>query len=175
MSNISNEVLKVIKGAIQLEINGRSFFEHAAEITQKELGKKVFRKLANDEIEHLRVFSQLFTELIGDEEWKKYVSERENAKSTLIEELKERMEAKGKEERVSELEALTIGMELERKAIDFFADSARNTSDPKAREIFMTISEEEKGHYDLLQAQHDSLSNSGYWFDMAEFKMDGKF
>ena len=91
MSNISNEVLKVIKGAIQLEINGRSFFEHAAEITQKELGKKVFRKLANDEIEHLRVFSQLFTEMIGDEEWKKYVSERENAKSTLIEELKERM------------------------------------------------------------------------------------
>jgi rubrerythrin len=47
--------------------------------------------------------------------------------------------------------------------------------DPQAREIFKKMCEEEKFHYDLLQAQHDSLTNSGFWFDSAEFRMDGKY
>lgn len=125
MTNINTEVLNVIKDAIELEINGRSFFEHAAEETQNNLGKKMFKKLARDEIEHLNTFNRLFTDVIGNEEWKKYVAERERRKSLLIEELKERIE--------------------------------------------------KKGHYDLLQAQYDSVTNSGYWFDVAEFRMDGKY
>jgi hypothetical protein len=29
--------------------------------------------------------------------------------------------------------------------------------------------------YDLLQAQHDSVTKSGFWLDSAEFQMDGKW
>ncbi len=175
MGNITTGVLEAIKGAVQLEIDGRAFFEHAAETTNKKLGKKMFQKLARDEIQHLKTFGQLFTSVIGHEEWKKYVSESEKSKSSLIEELKERVKKKEKEDRTGEIEAIRIGMELERKAIDFFADSAKKTGDPRVKEIFEKISDEEKLHYDLLQAQYDSVTNSGFWFDIAEFKMDGKY
>ena len=53
--------------------------------------------------------------------------------------------------------------------------TAEEVDDPIASEIFRKISEEEKFHYDLLQAQHDSLTNSGFWLDSAEFQMDGKY
>ena len=66
-------------------------------------------------------------------------------------------------------------MELEENAIRFFQKAAEEVGDPVAKEIFLSISEEEKFHYDLLQAQHDSLTNSGFWLDSAEFQMDGKY
>jgi rubrerythrin len=66
-------------------------------------------------------------------------------------------------------------MELERKAIDFFEKSTREATVPQAKEIFDKICEEERLHYDLLQAEYDSVTKSGFWFDVAEFRMDGKF
>ena len=169
---ISSEVLEAVKGAVQLEIDGRAFFDHAAETTTSEKGKKMFKKLAQDEVQHLKTFGQMFTEIIGDEEWKRFVSEKEKDKSPLIDELKARMKRKEKE---GEIEAIRIGMELEKKAIDFFGESVKKADDPKAKEIFRKIIDEEKFHYDLLQAQYDSVTGSGFWLDVAEFKMDAKY
>jgi rubrerythrin len=173
MDEISKQVENAIKEAIRLEINGRNFFNHAAEMTHNEHGKKMFQKLAEEEMKHIEAFSKLFTEILKEEDWKKYVKAEElRGESPLIEKLKERMKgAEGK----SETQALSIGMELEENAIQFFQKAAGEVDDPAASEIFRKISEEEKFHYDLLQAQHDSLTNSGFWLDSAEFRMDGKF
>jgi rubrerythrin len=173
MDEISKQVENAIKEAIRLEINGRNFFNHAAEMTHNEHGKKMFQKLAEEEVKHIEVFSKLFTEVLKEADWKKYVRAEElRGESPLIEKLKERMKgAEGK----SETQALSIGMELEENAIRFFQKAAGEVDDPAASEIFRKISEEEKFHYDLLQAQHDSLTNSGFWLDSAEFRMDGKF
>ncbi len=173
MEEISKPVENAIKEAIRLEINGRNFFNHAAEITHNELGKKMFEKLAAEEVRHIEMFSELFTKILKEAGWKKYVRDEElKGESALIEKLKERMKgAEGK----SETQALSIGMELEENAIRFFQKAADEVDDPAAKEIFRNISEEEKFHYDLLQAQHDSLTNSGFWLDSAEFQMDGKY
>lgn len=173
MEEISKQVEKAIKEAIRLEVNGRNFFNHAAEITHNELGKKMFHKLADEETKHIQAFSKLFSEILKDADWKKFVRDEElKGESTLIEKLKERMKgAEGK----GETQALSIGMELEENAIAFFQKAAGEVNDPVAKEIFLSISEEEKFHYDLLQAQHDSLTNSGFWLDSAEFQMDGKY
>jgi rubrerythrin len=66
-------------------------------------------------------------------------------------------------------------MELEGSAITFFQEAAAATDDPDAKKIFLEISEEEKFHFDLLQAQYDSVTGTGFWLDSAEFQMDGKW
>lgn len=175
MDRIDNQVMGIIKDAIKLEINGRKFFQHAQEVSQNSLGKKMFQKLANDESRHLKEFGDLFSEVLKSEDWKKFVSQEEQGNSQLIEELKLRIKNHEREKGTSEIEALRIGMELERKAIDFFEKSARESQASKAGEICRKISEEEKFHYDLLQAQYDSVTNSGFWIDVAEFQMDGKY
>jgi rubrerythrin len=82
-----------------------------------------------------------------------------------------------KEESNKETDAIRIGMELERSAIDFFQEAAAEAKpdDANAAHIFSKIAEEEKFHYDLLQAQFDSVNNSGFWLGSAEFRMDGKW
>jgi len=173
MEKLSKQVEKVIIDAIKLEIEGKAFFIRAADVTHNELGKKMFLKLADEEVKHLETFSRLFSSVIKDKDWKKYIRKEElEGKSEVIEELALRMRrAEGK----GEVEALRIGMELEQKAIEFFERSAQESDDPTAVEIFRKISEEERYHYDLLQAQHDSVTRSGFWLDSAEFQMDGKY
>jgi rubrerythrin len=168
----SNRVTDLAREAIRLEINGRGFFDHAAEVTHNELGKKMFRKLAQDEVRHLDTFRQLFSSMIGKQEWKDFVEEERESQSSVIEELKSRIR---KEQKAGELEAISIGMELERKAVDLFEKSGKSATDPLAKEIFDKICDEERLHYDLLQAQYDSVTNSGFWLDVSEFRMDGKY
>jgi len=173
MSEISPEIKNAIKGAIKLEINGRKFFNHAADITSHEKGKRMFRFLAEEEVKHLETFSQYFTKILGGEDWKQHVPGHElQGEAPLVEKLKQRMK---NAEGTGETEALSIGMQLEMDAIRFFEKAAHDTDDQTAKRIFMQIADEEKFHYDLLQAQHDSVSKSGFWLDAAEFKMDGQW
>ena len=173
MEDRDPKLKEIITEAIKLEINGREFFTRAAESTDNSLGRKMFQRLAQEEVKHLDAFSHLFSSVIKSADWKKLVKKEElEGKSPVIEELALRMKkAAGK----SDLEALSIGMELEQKAIEFFKNTAEGSSNPEVKEIFEKIAEEERFHYDLLQAQHDSLTNSGFWLDSAEFQMDGKY
>ena len=173
MKEISREVETAIKEAIRLEINGRKFFIHAADITEHEKGKKMFRFLADEEVKHMEIFGKLFSQILNSEDWKQYIRDEElRGESSLIEKLKERMK---NEEGKGEVEALRIGMELEQNAIDFFGKAVFSADDSTAKKIFREISEEEKFHFDLLQAQYDSVTHSGFWLGSAEFKMDGKW
>lgn len=173
MEQLSKSVKDLLKEAIKLEINGKAFFNHAAEITHNQLGKKMFQRLAEEEVKHLETFSRLFNSITKSDTWKNDLTKQElEGRSAVIEELSSRMKrAEGK----SEIEALSIGMELERKAIDFFRSCSEGTDDPMAKEIFEKIVSEEKLHYDLLQAQYDSVTRSGFWLDTSEFRMDSKY
>jgi len=173
MAEISKQIKDAIKGAILLEINGHKFFNHAADVTQHDSGKKMFRFLAEEEVKHLKTFTNLFSQILEGEDWKEYISSNElEGEAPLVEKLKERMK---REEGKGETEALNIGMQLEMDAINFFQKAAEETDDPVAKKIFREIAEEEKFHYDLLQSQHDSVTKSGFWLDSAEFQMDGKW
>lgn len=173
MERLRKQVENAIQQAIKLEIDGRKFFNHAAEVTNHERGQKMFRFLAAEEIKHLETFGNLFSSILKGKDWQRFVRGEElRGEAPLIIKLKESMK---KEEGKGEVEALRIGMELEQNAIRFFQESARETDDPVARKIFLEISEEEKFHYDLLQAQYDSVTHSGFWLGSAEFQMDGKW
>jgi rubrerythrin len=175
MKELSKEILEAIKYATRMEIQGRSFYEHVAGVTKSEHGKKVFRKLAEDEIGHIQKFSEIFTSVLGNDEWKAYIEKEEMEKQTVLGELKARVEKRGQEEKATDLEALRIGLELERNSIDYYNKQARNTENAVLKDLFSRIISEEQFHYDLLQAQYDNITGSGFWFDMAEFRMDGRF
>ena len=169
----SSKHIELAIGAIQLEIDGRNFFLKAAKMSNKKLGKKMFQKLADDELRHLTDFKNIFSPMIKGEDWEKLV-ESENSKtiSPVIEALTARLEKAGS---ASEIEAIKIGMERERKAINFFEDFNKIIDDSQTKEIILNICDEERFHYDLLQSQYDSVTNSGFWLDVAEFRMDAKF
>ncbi|MBN2621642.1 ferritin family protein [candidate division WOR-3 bacterium] len=175
MAELNKAILDAIRYATRMEIQGRSFYEHVAGVTKSDHGKAVFKKLAQDENGHIEQFSEIFTSVLGSDEWKTYIDKEELEKQTVLDELKARVEKRGKEEKATDLEALRIGLELERGAIDYYTKQVDTSNDVVVKDLFSRITKEEQYHYDLLQAQYDNITGSGFWFDMAEFKMDGRF
>ena len=89
----SSKHIKLAIGAIQLEIDGRNFFLKAVEMSHNKLGKKMFQKLADDELRHLTDFKNIFSSIIKGEDWDKLVvSETSKTISPVIKELTSRLE-----------------------------------------------------------------------------------
>jgi rubrerythrin len=162
-----------MKTAIEMEISGHKFFTEAAEKVSHEVGRKLFTRLAAEEIGHKRTFEKIFTAVSGGTDWKEAVSEVEPTKRVpYFDEARKQFKA---EDQTVELDYLKKALDLERNAMQFFEKAMMEAESPEAREIFKRILEEEQGHYDLLQAEIDSISGSGFWFDVQEFQMDSKF
>jgi rubrerythrin len=172
MSELSPEVIEAIKMAIQMEKDGLRYYEEAAAKTDNELAKKTFQRIAQDEVAHLKTFQHMFDTITGTDDW------RELAKFTpkvgKVPLFEGEVEKKG-DVNPSDVDALRIAIDNERKGIEHYKNATATTDDEMAKEIFSKIREEEEYHYDLLQAQLDYLTKSGFWFDIGEFQMDGKF
>jgi len=92
MEKISKEVENAIIEAIKLEINGRKFFNHAADVTEHEKGKKMFRFLADEEVKHLETFGNMFNQILGGTDWKQYIpKDVHEEEAPLVTKLKESM------------------------------------------------------------------------------------
>jgi len=91
----------------------------------------MFQKLAVDELRHLTDFKKIFSPIIKGEDWDKLVkSETSKTISPVIKELTSRLDKAGS---ASEVEAIKIGMELERKAINFFEEFNKELDDARTK------------------------------------------
>lgn len=58
---------------------------------------------------------------------------------------------------------LDFAMKMELEARDFYLDSIQKVSRGETRSLLSTLAEWEKGHYDFLKIQKDSVSGAGKW------------
>jgi rubrerythrin len=174
MPTISDKTIEAIKTAIQMEEEGYQYYMDAAEATDNEMGQEMFRQLAKDEMTHRRTFEAMFDKLADAATWRKLASETPGVSELPVfkAKSKELQKSKGM---VADANAVRVGMEKERLSIEYYEKAARETNDEQARVIFNNIMEQEEFHFNLLQAELDSLQRTGFWFDTAEFRMDGKF
>ena len=164
MSEINN-VKDAIKTAIQMEKDGYSFYKKAAVQTSNEMGKSIFESLASDELIHLDVFQKMFKDKVGKEEWNNLVdSSKKYANIKIYPKDLKTMEGVNPDS--DEMEALRIGMDSEKEAIEYYKRIIENTTDYDMRNIINEIIEQEKNHYLILQQEFDHLDKTGYWFDM---------
>ena len=178
MNDINDQLADLISQAIDLEINSKRLYQHAAETTENELGRKMFERLVKAEDGHLESVGEIFTEILGNDDWKE-IAERELEganPSTIVEDLKKSVAGwTGKEEHADDVVALRMAMEMERKAIHYFEEIAKKSYNPRVHKMIEKLIDEEKFHYDILQSQRDSILNMGIWLDSVEFQMDGKY
>jgi rubrerythrin len=170
---ISERTAQAMKTAIEMEKSGHQFFAEASRNVRHEVGRRLFSRLAAEEVGHLQAFEKIFSEVSGGIEWKDAIRGAKPSKRVpYFDEARKQFKA---EDLSVELDYLKKALDLERDAIKFFEQAVADADTPEAGEIFGRILEEEKGHYDLIQAEIDSINGSGFWFDVHEVYMDGKF
>ena len=174
MTQQASETLKSLKTAIQIENNGLITFLKFARQTKSETGKNMFIRLAMDEHEHRLILEKQLNELLEGKAWQKVEIPRSEIEM-IAPTIREKQQRVKGESGLAEVDALTTALDLERKAAAFFREQAELASAPEAKALFERLAEWEDTHFDLIQAELDYINNTGSWFGIPEFRMDGKY
>ncbi|MFO7890494.1 MAG: ferritin family protein [bacterium] len=171
---MTKELEQILKTAMEVEINGMSTFNNLAHKTQNENGKKMFQQLAKDEEEHQAILKNQLEHLTKNGTWKEIQIPQSKVQS-LIPKLREKQIRTKGEAKLGEIDALNTALDLERKTAQFFRDQAEKVKDSQAKDMFLRLAEWEDSHFDLIQAELDSVKNTGMWFGVPAFRMDGQY
>lgn len=155
MSGQDAELRESIEVAIYREIGARDFYRRISEEIENGEGIEKFAQLSSDEEGHRIKLEAWFERLVG---------ERFSAQDERI----EQSEIRGfkVDEQTGALEALNIAITAESQARDFYAERAEKTDMPELKELFTNLSEEEAGHFNLLEAERNAIIGGFYWFDI---------
>jgi len=157
MDAATERMAEGLKKAIEAEIDGYHFYMMAANHTDDEKGRDVFRQLAREEVEHANFLKA------------QYASVEQTGAADSDLKLGSRTELDGDHPIFSpeltartkspnyEMSALSIGAQLELQAIQFYKGEAEAATDETVTRFYQELAAWEKGHYDALTRQLESL------------------
>jgi len=153
MGNIfsASEVLEI---GIQIEKNGKDFYQTLASQTKNKKNQELFEYLANQEEKHMNTFQQILLSLEKYEPVEAYPGEYFAYINALAEETVFTKKDKGKElasKVKDEKEAIAIGIQAEKDSIIFYQGMKRVTPEYDQKIVEEVIKEEEKHLRQLLE------------------------
>ncbi len=159
-------VRDILKKALQVELDGHTFYSMAAEKVDEPAVRSLLLRLARDEIEHQVYLRNVMRRL-----------EELGAESFLIEpkdpgldEFSSRIFTEEFREQARRVDSaagvLSIGMQLESNAVAFFTTAAEQSEDPQAIGFFRFLADWEGQHLRILErlfqtVQADSSDSGG--------------
>ena len=141
--------------AVATERSGREFYSRAAAMANDPRGREIFRRLAEDEQEHLGTLERRYAELVASDptlESRPTFLFFKGAAQGIFAEGAEKLRAG-----VDDLQALLIGIRCERDSYKFFKKYGDRFEDSEGKQIFLEFAEEEREHRDLLIREYRAL------------------
>ncbi len=163
---------EAIKTALNYENRIRNLYEDAARNTTDPVAGKIFRLLAEDEQNHIAYLENRLNQWqkTGEftvEELDSVLPPTEAIRRELAE-LKERM---AQDDRKDEKQMMSKALQVEVETSRFYETMVDQLSGD-GRRMFARFLQIENEHIDIVQAELDYLSHTGYWFDIKEFDME---
>ena len=155
MAEQEDKLKEALGRAIYREIGAGNIYKRLADTIKNPKGKEKFGQISRDEEAHRVKLESWFKKLFNED----FIIDAEELKHSEIEDIYIK-------ELTGALGALDIAIEAESKAIGFYSDQAEGTDIPELKKLFSNLADEERGHYNLLQAERQSIIGGFYWFDM---------
>ena len=141
--------------AIATERSGLEFYRRAARLTRDDRGRHVFRRLADEEQEHLATLEARYAGLLAHnpqlESHPTFLFFKGAANGLFAAGAEEL--ARGVDDRA----ALKIGIRCERGSHRFFKRYGDRFEDSEGKRIFLEFAEEEREHLELLMREYRAL------------------
>jgi len=149
------EFKEALSGAIYREIGARTLYRDISNAIRNPEGKEKFHRLANDEEGHRKKLEGWYKKLFNT----KFVADRGRLSESEAAHLK-------LNDQVGALAALDIAVKAEMQDEEFYARQAEAATVPELRELLVKLAKEEHGHYEMLEAERNSITGGFYWFDI---------
>ncbi|NLI14664.1 MAG: ferritin family protein [candidate division Zixibacteria bacterium] len=165
-------VEKAIKTAIEFENRVRDVYRQAFNKAGDEVGKRVFKALADEEQQHVDYLNsrlELWRKQ-GDLDFGK-LETSVPSKSTIANGLAKLRGHIKETDRGAELQLLNRALDIEMETSDFYRRMV-DEMDAEPRKMFARFLEIEEGHQAIVKAEIDALTGMGVWFDFIEFDLE---
>jgi rubrerythrin len=169
------KTLEVLQLAIQMEVEGKDFYQQASQKIKNKLARELFQHLANEEDVHRRKFEEIYGALKRGRNWPdvKPPSEQGKRLKSLFAEATKALGSKIKVAE-SELEAIKVAMDMEIKSYNFYRSRSEQSSLPVEKRFYEALAGEEREHHLALLDSHEYLSDPAAWFTKKEhWSLDG--
>jgi rubrerythrin len=175
MENEQAKTMEVLRLAVRMEIDGKEFYLKASQESSNKLGRELFRQLANEEDVHRKKFEQIYAAIKIGQSWPDVEPPAEKGKK-LKSLFSEATGALGTKIKVpeSELEAIKIALEMEKKSYDLYHSRSEESTLPVEKRFYKALAGEERGHHLALTDSLQYLRNPAGWFTEKErWSLDG--
>ncbi len=166
------DLKRALEHAIEIEKGGMKAYMDFALKTSSADGKDMFVWLAREEFAHMRLFESMLSAAseAGSQAFEIPASDIQR----FMPEVKKMERAKGGKAEAHDSDALRAALRMEIETRDFYREQSEKADDPKVKEVFRQLAEVEEGHRELIQAQLDFVSQTGFWFGMMEFDVEAR-
>jgi rubrerythrin len=167
---------QAIKTAIEYETRVRDLYAGAADKATDASAKRILTTLANEEAGHLAYLESRLDEWqktgsIQDVELESVLPSKEDIEEGFAK-LKARMKPReGGKEVDADMELLQRALQVEVETGDFYKRMVKELTG-EGKTLFSRFLEIEDGHQAIVQAEIDSVSGLGFWFDTQEFGLE---
>jgi len=167
MSDTRNAVLDILRKAYQIEVDGYTFYSMAAEKAAKPAVQELFDKLSRDEVEHQAYLKGIMR---GYEDRgvaafsvdRRAPDLRVLSSAIFTEEFKRQAQGAA-----FEMGVLSIGMQLETRAVTYFTQAARDAGEAEVRDFYHFLAVWEQEHFNALERLYSGVRE--------DFWAEGKF
>jgi rubrerythrin/predicted RNA-binding Zn-ribbon protein involved in translation (DUF1610 family) len=152
------EDIRAIKVAMEAEKNAYQTYSKAAKKTKNPKGRDMFQQLSEFEMNHYHKLQGLLKSLQEKGEWILYSGTSLKKKTIPLKAEK----AKGQEQ-LTDMDALKMAIREEKKTQGYYRSMAELARDPRGRDMYKRLADEEALHEKVLNDQYYSLHNTGVW------------
>jgi Fur family ferric uptake transcriptional regulator len=156
-----------VRDALELTLTierlGFTFYTNASRKTKNDRGRQMFQRLAAEESDHLRRLQAEHRTLLEENQWLRREPTRLPVSRKIAQEIfpqKELLRLQVTDE-MTELEALDLAMDLERRSHEFFEAFAKQLTDPSGRKAFLAFAKAEEAHLEELRAEYAAAGGRG--------------
>lgn len=170
----AKRMMEILQDAIQMEVDGKEFYQRASQKSSNRLAKELFQRLAIEEDEHNKKFEGIFQALKKGQDWPAIEPPSwrgKHLKSIFAEATKE-LGSKIKVSQ-SELDAIKTAMDMENRTHDFYYSWSERSTFPVEKRFYKALAAEERGHHLALLDSYEYFTDPAGWFVMKEHRLDG--
>jgi rubrerythrin len=166
-----SEIVRVIHIAIGNEKGACKRYLKFAKHTKDDKGRLVLLNLAMDEMGHLEKLEKQLYAMMEGKPWVLPVTDEEDP--AVVETGQADVDLLNLDiEALDDLKALEVALEYEILANKFYLTQAGKTDNEAVKKLFLSLAAEEEIHKKIIQAEIDSISDSGFWFGHQEFSVE---
>lgn len=175
---MDTEQLRTIEGlkqAIQIEIDGKKYYEEAAERSAGALGKQLFEWLAGEEDKHRNRFEQIYDAIRNRKDWPRIIIEPDGEKRAqkVFWEAARNNPGEMTESSI-EQDIVVQALDMEDKTYNLYAERSKSAKTDAERNFYDALMAEERGHFLALTDYREYLIDpAGYFTRTERHSLDG--